>query len=82
MKALREDFVSRLEDRTSVCTTDTPLERRLNAIRDGFLGGDEEENGGAEVLHALIEFCHHPQPEEFGSTRAYLDYRLEDVASR
>lgn len=61
---------------------DTPLERRMNAIRDGFLGIDEERYGGAEVLHALIEFCNHRHPEELGSTRAYLDYRWEDIANR
>ncbi|MCJ1462348.1 hypothetical protein MMC07_000948 [Pseudocyphellaria aurata] len=60
---------------------DRPPERRMNAIRDGFLGRNEIESGGAEVLRALIEFCHLRHPEEFCSTRAYLDYQREDVAN-
>ncbi|KAL8729125.1 MAG: hypothetical protein Q9166_004956 [cf. Caloplaca sp. 2 TL-2023] len=85
IEGLRKDFVTRLEGTVSSSTTDTPLERRIDAIRQGLLAGDKEEgNGGAEVLRTLINFCHHPDPpcEGFSSVRDYLDYRWEDIANR
>ena len=84
MEDFREDFVSRLRGNTPPTTSDTPFERRRNAIREGLLAGDEEEgNGGAEILQTLIDFCYHADArEEFGSVRTYLDYRWEDIANR
>ena len=81
----REEFVSRLRGEVPATTRDTPLERRLSAIRQGLLAGDAEQgNGGAEVLQTVIDFCFHPDPprEEFGSVRDYLDYRWGDAAIR
>ena len=85
MENLRDYFVSRFEGSVSNSDTDTPLGRRLTAIRQGLLTGDEEEgNGGAEVLQTLIDFCNHAEPprEDFRSVRDYLDYRWEDIANR
>lgn len=84
MKDFREDFVSRLRGNIPTTTSDTPLERRLNGIREGLLAGDMEKgNAGAEILQTLIDFCYHADPrEEVGSVRNYLDYRWEDIANR
>lgn len=85
MENLREYLVSRFRGSVPSSTTDTPLERRLTAIRQGLLVGDEEEgNGGAEILQTLIDFCNHAEPPrgDFSSVRDYLDYRWEDIANR
>ncbi|KAL8937593.1 MAG: hypothetical protein Q9216_004351 [Gyalolechia sp. 2 TL-2023] len=70
---------------TVPCTKmDTALGGRIDDIRRGLLGGDEEEgNGGAEVIENLIRFCYHVEPprEGFSSVREYLDYRWEDIAN-
>ena len=77
--------MSQLRGEIPTTTRDTPLERRLSAIRQDLLTADEEGgNGGAEVLQTFIDFCFHPDPphEEFGSVRAYLDYQWADAAVR
>lgn len=57
--------------------------QKISEIRLGLLAGDAEQgNGGSEVLQTLIDFCHHPPPEDFVSARAYLNYRWEDIGNR
>ncbi|KAG8525255.1 uncharacterized protein KY384_008899 [Bacidia gigantensis] len=63
---------------------DTPLERRIDDIRQGLLASDEGGgNGGAEVLGELVTFYHHATPPEDGyqTIRDYLDYRGIDAAT-
>ncbi|KAL9029777.1 MAG: hypothetical protein Q9196_002019 [Gyalolechia fulgens] len=79
----RHDFVALLQGKNPLSSLKTPLERRVNAMRQGFLSGDQEGgNGGAEVLETLSNFCHHSQPprQGFCSVRDYLDYRYGDIA--
>ncbi|KAF7915160.1 uncharacterized protein EAE98_011245 [Botrytis deweyae] len=81
---VRDDFIGRIQGNVSKSIADTPLQRRMHEIRQGFLDGDEEDGGnaGAEVLQELIDFCRHEHPEEFSSVREYLDYRYDDIANR
>ncbi|KAL8978224.1 MAG: hypothetical protein Q9205_006148, partial [Flavoplaca limonia] len=79
-------FVDRLHNTMPCTAEDSPLEQRIDAIRGGLLGGDEEQgNGGAEILETLINFCHRPEPvsvcNQFASIREYLDYRWTDVGN-
>ncbi|KAI9816264.1 MAG: hypothetical protein M1827_001865 [Pycnora praestabilis] len=79
---IRDDFVARLEGRVSRSIADTPLQKRMYEIQQGFLAGDEEAgNGGAEVLQNLIEFCKHQPPKDFTNVPEYLNYRFEDAAN-
>lgn len=81
---MRDDFIGRIQGNVSKSIADTPLQRRMHEIRQGFLDGDKEDGGnaGAEVLQELIEFCRHEHPEKFSSVREYLDYRYDDIANR
>ena len=80
---MREDLVSQLQGRNAIAPNDPALMQRISEIRAGLLAGDEEQgNGGGEVLQTLVNFYHHPPAEDFVSTRAYLDYRWEDIANR
>jgi hypothetical protein len=79
---IRDDFVARIEGRTSNSIADTPLQKRIDEIREGFLRGDSEAgNGGAQVLETLVDFCKHSYPKDFSGVREYLDYRFEDIAN-
>ncbi|KAL8650407.1 MAG: hypothetical protein Q9226_005155 [Calogaya cf. arnoldii] len=82
----RQFFIARLRNTLPNIAEATPLEARLDAIRRGFLAGDEEGggNGGAEILETLINFYHRVEPprEGFSSIRQYLDYRWTDVGNR
>ncbi|KAM0156434.1 hypothetical protein ACHAQE_006405 [Botrytis cinerea] len=81
---VRDDFIGRIQGNVSKSIADTPLQRRMHEIRQGFLDGDKEDGGnaGAEILQELIEFCRHEHPEGFSSVREYLDYRYDDIANR
>jgi hypothetical protein len=79
---IRDDFVARIEGRTSNSIADTPLQKRIDEIREGFLRGDSEAgDGGVQVLKTLADFCKHSYPKDFSGVREYLDYRFEDIAN-
>lgn len=79
---LREDFIARLEGRTSSSIADTPLQKRLNEMREGFLRRDEEAgNAGSQIMDTLRDFCKRSYPERFSDVREYLDYRFHDIAN-
>ena len=79
---IKDDFIARVEGRTSSSTADTPLQKRLTEIRDGFLQCDKTGgDAGAQSLQTLINFCRHSYPRDFSSIQDYLDYRDEDIAN-
>ncbi|KAL8951635.1 MAG: hypothetical protein Q9222_002396 [Ikaeria aurantiellina] len=84
IESLRSDFVALLQGNRQTSTVSTPLERIIDAFRNGLLAADQDAgNGGVEILETFVQFCNHTEPprQGFRSMSEYLDYRWEDVAN-